>query len=120
MWTSLHEGSVFLFVGAGAGAGAEVDCAGADAGEEAGTAVGALACHEKVAPLYVAVIHSPPLLLLLLLLFWGTAETEGMTAGGVDWAGTFQLFSHETVFPSITAVTQSARFSRGAGAPGAA
>jgi hypothetical protein len=111
-----HEGSVFLAVGAGAGAGALVGCAEDDAGEEAGTAVGALANQLKVWPLYSAVIYWP----LLSLLFWGAAETVGMTAGGVDWAGTFQLFSHDTTAPSIVAVTQSARFSRGAGALGAA
>lgn len=53
MWTSLHEGSVLVTLGAGA---ALVGSAGDEAAEEAGAAVGAFANHEKVCPLYVAVI----------------------------------------------------------------
>jgi hypothetical protein len=107
MWTSLHEESVLVTLGAGAAA---VGCAGDEAAEEeAGAAVGAFACQLNTCPSYDAVIHWPPLLL-------DAAEGAGITAGGVDCAGTFQLFSQETTAPSIVAVTQSARFSRGAGA----
>lgn len=47
MWTSLHEESVLVTLGAGAAA---VGCAGDEAAEEAGAAVGAFACHEKTFP----------------------------------------------------------------------
>lgn len=84
-------------------------CAGAGAAEvAAGVAVGAFTCHENTSPANDAVIHWPPALLAAADDEAAAATELGMAVGAAVGAGApNQLFSQETVWPSITAVTMS-------------
>ena len=84
-------------------------CAGAGAAEEAaGAAVGAFTCQLKTSPPNEAVIHWPPALLAAADDEAAAATELGIAVGAAVGAGApNQLFSHETVWPSIIAVTMS-------------